>query len=82
MVRVANTGISGVIDPYGRVMQSLSLVTKLALLMHRLPVAISKTIYARYGNQLFLLIFMLLLRWADSYTGPQQQGLDIHIVCF
>ncbi len=55
MVRVANTGISGVIDPYGRVRQSLPLASK-GILDTALPVAIGKTIYARYGKWLFWLV--------------------------
>ena len=55
MVRVANTGISGVIDPYGRIRQSLPLASK-GVLDAALPVAIGKTIYARVGKWLFLLV--------------------------
>ncbi|MCP4934920.1 MAG: apolipoprotein N-acyltransferase [bacterium] len=55
MVRVANTGISGVIDPYGRVQQSLPLAAK-GVLDAALPRAIDKTIYARYGKWLFWLV--------------------------
>ena len=55
MVRVANTGISGVIDPYGRVRQSLPLASN-GILDAALPMAIGKTIYVRYGKWLFWLI--------------------------
>ncbi len=55
MVRVANTGISGVIDPYGRIKQSLPLASK-GVLDAALPRAIEKTIYARYGRWLFWLV--------------------------
>ncbi len=55
MVRVANTGISGVIDPYGRIVQSLPLASK-GILDAALPMAIGKTIYARYGKWLFWLV--------------------------
>jgi apolipoprotein N-acyltransferase len=57
MVRVANTGISGVIDPYGRVRQSLPLASA-GIIDAALPAAISKTIYARYGALLFWCILM------------------------
>ena len=55
MVRVANTGISAVVDPYGRVRQSLPLASG-GVIDAKLPQAIEKTIYARFGNWLFLLL--------------------------
>lgn len=57
MVRVANTGISGIIDPYGRVMRSLPLASA-GIIDTQLPVAIQKTIYAQYGKFLFWLVLL------------------------
>ena len=68
MVRVANTGISGVIDPYGRVRQSLPLAQN-GIIDAPLPKAIAKTIYARFGTWLFWLVLtgagglILTLEW-------------------
>ena len=53
MVRVAITGISGVFDAYGRVQQSLPLVTA-GVIDSALPTALPLTPYARYGDRLVL----------------------------
>jgi apolipoprotein N-acyltransferase len=56
LVRSANTGISGVIDPYGRVVGQLALGTK-GVLDVELPLALpASTIYARFGNWIALAI--------------------------
>ena len=49
LVRAANTGISGVIDPVGRVIASLPLGAE-GVLDARLPRAVAPTVYARFGN--------------------------------
>ncbi len=49
IVRAANTGISAVIDPLGRVVTSLGLGVE-GVLDSRLPVAASSTFYSRYGD--------------------------------
>lgn len=49
LVRVANTGISGIIDPYGRVIRSLGL-GETGFVDGPLPVAAAPTPYARFGN--------------------------------
>ena len=61
LVRAANTGISAVIDPVGRVVASLALGTE-GLLDSGLPQAIAPTIYARFGNgvALILMVFALI----------------------
>jgi apolipoprotein N-acyltransferase len=51
LVRAANTGISAVIDPLGRVIRSLPLGNE-GLLDARLPRAIAPTLYARFGDGL------------------------------
>jgi apolipoprotein N-acyltransferase len=51
LVRAANTGISAVIDPLGRVIASLPLGTE-GLLDAPLPAPLSPTIYARLGDRL------------------------------
>lgn len=65
LVRAANTGISAVIDPYGRIMQSLPLGVS-GVLDAALPRPLSPTLYARFGNRpLAVLLFSaLLLGWA------------------
>jgi len=49
LVRVANTGISAVIDPVGRVLSSLPLGTE-GVLDAPLPHALRSTPYARWGD--------------------------------
>jgi apolipoprotein N-acyltransferase len=49
LVRAANTGISAVIDPLGRIVARLGLGVE-GVLDSRLPVAIAPTIYARSGD--------------------------------
>ena len=49
VIRVANTGISAVIDPYGRILSSLPLGTE-GVIDSELPDAIDRTIFARYLN--------------------------------
>ncbi|MFM9859862.1 apolipoprotein N-acyltransferase [Pseudoxanthobacter sp. M-2] len=54
LVRAANTGISAVVDPYGRVVSSLPLGTR-GVLEAGLPVAVAPPLYARTGDWPFLL---------------------------
>jgi apolipoprotein N-acyltransferase len=56
--RDANTGISAVIDPLGRVVASLSL-GRMGFLDSGLPHALPNTIFARFGNAGFVLLLML-----------------------
>ena len=49
MVRAANTGISAVIDPVGRIVARLGLGVE-GVLDSGLPAAIAPTIYARIGD--------------------------------
>ena len=67
LVRVASAGISGVIDPYGEVVEALPLDTR-GVLDIKLPIAIeSGTLYGDFGNTIPLglafavLLFSLLL---------------------
>jgi apolipoprotein N-acyltransferase len=49
LVRAANTGISAVVDPLGRVIKSLPLATE-GVLDSALPQALAPTPYARAGD--------------------------------
>ena len=63
LVRVANIGISAIIDPLGRVLHSLPLGTQ-DILDGKLPKAIPLTLYSQYGNSLWagmMLMGILLL---------------------
>ncbi len=63
LVRAANTGVSAVIDPNGRIVAATRLGEE-AVLDSRLPNARDETIFARFGNWSWLsamLVVMLLL---------------------
>ncbi len=53
LVRAANTGISAIVDPYGRASALLSLGQE-GVLDGRLPAPLSATIFDRAGNSIFL----------------------------
>lgn len=55
VVRAANTGISAVIDPYGRITAELGL-GKMGVLDARLPRAAPQSTYARYGDWMLLIM--------------------------
>jgi apolipoprotein N-acyltransferase len=57
LVRAANTGISGVIDPVGRVIASLPLGAE-GVVDARLPATIAPTLYARYGDAALILFLI------------------------
>ena len=59
LARAANTGISAIIDPYGRLRASLTLGTA-GILDGALPAALPATLFARYGNFIFLIMFAAL----------------------
>ncbi|WP_328702942.1 apolipoprotein N-acyltransferase [Arenibaculum pallidiluteum] len=58
MVRVANSGISGVVDPYGRITARLGL-GEAGFVDAPLPAAASPTPYSRWGNWLFGVMLLL-----------------------
>ena len=55
IIRAANTGISAIIDPYGRSLRMLPLMEK-GVVDSLLPVALSVTPYARYGDFWLLIL--------------------------
>jgi apolipoprotein N-acyltransferase len=60
MVRAANTGISAVIDPYGRTLSSLHLSVE-GVIDTELPQSLPPTFYADYGELIFFSAVLLLL---------------------
>jgi apolipoprotein N-acyltransferase len=60
LVRAANTGVSAVIDPIGRVMQSLPLGAE-GVLDSALPRAIDRTPYVRIGDSGIALMITVVL---------------------
>ncbi|MBF0268235.1 MAG: apolipoprotein N-acyltransferase [Alphaproteobacteria bacterium] len=72
LVRVANSGISGVIDPYGRVVAELGLGQE-GILDSRLPKPLNEaTIYARTGDVPsigVLILLLIVLKFMVCHTG-------------
>jgi apolipoprotein N-acyltransferase len=61
LVRAANTGISAVVDPLGRVVGSLPLGTE-GVMDSTLPQPLARTIYARFGDgPVGILVFAVLI---------------------
>lgn len=63
VVRVANTGISAVIDPYGRIRNSLDL-GMIGIIDAPLPEALPPTVFSHVGQLPMLLISVLILMGA------------------
>jgi apolipoprotein N-acyltransferase len=57
LVRAANTGISAVVDPYGRIVASLPVGIE-GVIDSGLPVAKGSTFFSRFGNSIFWLQFL------------------------
>ena len=71
MVRVANTGISGVADAYGRIVVQSDL-GETRVIDTSLPVALkSATPYARWGDAGILVILMVLAAYTASVKAPR-----------
>ena len=60
LVRAANTGISAVIDPYGRIVRRLPLLVS-GVIDSSLPQALPPTVYAIYGDSAAALLMFLYL---------------------
>ena len=60
LIRAANNGISAMVDPYGRVVDSIGLnergVIDVSLQMPRAP-----TFYATYGERCFILVLIIFI---------------------
>ena len=62
MVRVANTGVTAMIDPYGRIVSALRPGVEGAL-DAALPEALPPTVYSRLGDWPVFAVLLLLLTW-------------------
>lgn len=75
VVRAANTGISAVIDPYGRIVARLPL-NRRGIIDSGLPEALPPTVFSRYGNRLFAAMMIVGFvagfagRWHDRRASP------------
>jgi apolipoprotein N-acyltransferase len=68
LVRVANTGISAIIDPLGRILQSLSLGSR-GVLDGALPVAIPITPYGCHQDRIFAVMMVVLVFLLLGHRG-------------
>jgi len=69
MIRAAYTGISAVIDPYGRITHQIGL-NETGVIDARLPsflpirtgiagIGLGRTVYAQFGDNLFLILLLI-----------------------
>lgn len=71
IVRAANTGVSAIIDPFGRILHQLAL-NRSGVIDGSLPAAIEPTLFSKWGNNIFFLMVLALLltriiwRWVQS----------------
>jgi len=77
LVRAANTGVSAVIDPMGRIVASLPLGTD-GYLDQALPASLQRTVFGHYGNWIFLM--MLTLVGGLAWIGQRQRSPAIRHV--
>ena len=68
MIRAANTGISAVIDPYGRYVARLPLGVE-GVLDSSLPQALAPTPFAEFGNWIALAMWLAALACSQIFRG-------------
>jgi apolipoprotein N-acyltransferase len=73
IVRAANTGVSAVIDPYGRIISSLGL-DKTGFLDAALPKPLAPTLYSFVGDTIFTVLLLALAGAGLFFYQPTQQG--------
>ena len=60
LIRVANTGISSIIDAKGNILKKIDLGSE-GIIDYKLPIKETKTLYSVYGESIFYLIMLTLL---------------------
>jgi apolipoprotein N-acyltransferase len=73
MIRAANTGVSAVIDAYGRVLASLDMQQQ-GILDHRIPPVREATPYSRWGDWTLLALVGFLV--AMLFVGGRQRAAN------
>lgn len=74
LVRAANTGVSAVIDPLGRIADMLPLGTQ-GVIDAPLPPALDATFYARHGQAVFYMMCVFLLGLASVWQLAQRKKI-------
>ena len=72
IARAANTGISAMIDPVGRIRAELGL-NRMGVVDSSLPQALAPPLYARFGDCVFL-IFLVIAILTVSYLGRSRNS--------
>jgi apolipoprotein N-acyltransferase len=67
LIRAANTGVSAIVDPWGRTLASLA-VGEAGVIDARLPLASAPTPYSRYGFWLVLMLYLATI--VGVFTPP------------
>ncbi len=76
IARAANTGISGFIDPYGRIIEQSEIFVDKTL-VHDIPLRTGTTLYTRYGD-LFARLCLFLSGIAIGYVILRKRPMGIH----
>lgn len=58
IIRAANTGISAIIDPYGRILERLQ-IDEAGVIDSRLPATVPVTVYGRFGDSILAILSVL-----------------------
>jgi apolipoprotein N-acyltransferase len=71
LVRAANSGISGIVDAYGRVVADLGLGTA-GIINGNIPEAVALTLYTRMSDSLFLGFWLACLAATSIARGRRR----------
>lgn len=78
MIRAANTGVSAVIDAYGRVLAALDMQQE-GIIDHRIPAAREPTPYGRWGDAMLLALLLVVgsvLASVVRFTPSEISGIS------
>ena len=73
LVRAANTGVSAIVDPYGRIAAALSL-GEMGVIDGLLPAPLEPTLYARHGDRPALLSMLVIFLVSLLFSRPRGAG--------
>jgi apolipoprotein N-acyltransferase len=79
LIRVANNGISAVVDPVGRIVARTHL-DAIGYIDSPLPAALSRTPFARFGNWALLVLLSIAAIVAALFRSRGQTALRLHAI--